>query len=371
MFLSSIKVTTLCKKLTFLSLLVLFVLVSVAQAQDITPTAISTEPPTFPAADWSVADPVAHGFAPTLADDFLAGVEAMDFLSSALLVHDGAIILEYYREDVDQDTLHVTRSVTKSIVATLVGMALEEERLPGLEVTLAESLPDYYADDTYQDTADITLLNLLMMRSGLGWSDSLEHIAQIQTDPDPIAWILSSGQAVPPDSYWNYSSADAHLAGVILQAWLQEPLAAYAEAKLFTPIGITRYDWPVDQLGYNLGGADLKLTTRDMARLGYLYLNKGQWADQTVVPATWVEAMTTPQPDPAYYGYFWWLQTERNDGINIWSAVGYAGQFIMVVPDYNLVFVATSDWEVAPEIADAQSRAIRELFQNTVIPAAP
>ena len=149
----------------------------------------------------------------------------------------------------------------------------------------------------------------------------------------------------PPGETYSYNSGISHVLSGILQKVTGERADSFAMEHLFAPIGIDAFYWPVDGKGIAYGGSSMRLTPRDMAKFGYLYLNHGTWDGKQVIPADWVEISQQPHIhrkyiEDYYYGYHWWV---RND--HSYSAVGYGGQWITVIPEHELVVVFTNQFE--------------------------
>jgi CubicO group peptidase (beta-lactamase class C family) len=308
-------------------------------------------------------------------------------LLSVIVLAGGRTAYERYHDSEVTDHHHVW-SVTKSIISTLVGIAIGEGRIPGVDATLAQLLPDH-AEDMTPGVAGITLEQLLTMTAGLA-----EGLPEAD---DAVASILK-GQAVDPGTGFSYTNNSAHLVAAILVEATGMPLLEYARAMLFGPLGIpTRpadqptfadwtdltdpsgFEWYVDPQGINLGGLGLSLRAQDMAKIGLLHLNHGAWQGQQVVPADWVRTATTEHVPldagvegfaPAGevgYGYFWW--TSRVDGDAAYSANGSFGQRILVVPDRDLVVVTQADFTSPTRDWAPGDTALNEAFTSLIGPA--
>ncbi len=297
-------------------------------------------------------------------------------LRAVIIEVDGHTVLEHYYRGSSSDTTNVF-SVTTSVVGTLIGIALSDGALRGVDQTLGELLPAYAADMEPEEAA-ITLRELLTMTAGLpaghcrcrhepGGTDLL-----LATDSPPwlltddwVGSILADSLEQLPGEGFAYSHASSHLLSAILAEAVDTSVLDYARAKLFDPLGITSrpaadllavaanvpaYDradfaWPHDPQGVQTGFSWLKLTGRDMAALGRLYLDGGRWDGKRVVPTAWVDAATTEQVRANSitkgYGYQWWVTTAG--GHAAYAAIGFGGQLIEVVPDLRLVAVFTAD----------------------------
>ena len=264
-------------------------------------------------------------------------------------------------------------SVTESVTSTLVGIAISEGRLR-LNESLSQMLPRYAAE-MKPSVARVTVRQLLTMTGGFPDTSNLDETGLL-TSPDWVRYILRHQDFAPGDA-WRYSDYGAHLLAPILVQATGESVLAYAQAKLFDPLGlvtqpgsqppvdeahVSDYDrdgfaWPVDPQGFQTTFTWLKLRPRDTATFGQLFLQEGQWNGRQVVPATWARQATTAQtgkafPDiggsapgsawnPTNYGYFWWV--EPSAGVSAYCALGFGGQLLEVVPSLHLVIVVSSN----------------------------
>ena len=297
-------------------------------------------------------------------------------------VHDRPVFERYYHSSAA--TTGNVFSVTKSVMSMLIGIALDERKLGGVDQTLAELLPAYAATMPSAVKA-VTLRQVLTMTAGL--PPDPPDLPAFATTGDWVAAILEEGIQQPAGQGFAYSSAGSHLLSAILKQATGGSTLDYARAKLFTPLGIStvpaaepvarpenqpaydraRFAWPTDPQGNHVGFTLLKLTARDMATLGQLWLNHGRWAGRQLVSAAWVTESTTSHVDtqstPEQYGYQWWVTTA--DGHRAYAAIGSGGQLIEVVPDLDLVtVVASTD---APGAAGAQ--VYLDLVSSYIAPA--
>lgn len=284
---------------------------------------------------------------------------AFDDLRAIVVQVNGRTVFERFDESGPGDH-HAVQSVTKSVISTLVGIAVGEGRL-SLDSTLLELLPAY-ADRMKPRVADVTLRMVLTHTGGFLPEDEPDGLAFVDA-ADPVAAILARGTG--PGEF-AYSSAGAHLVSAILVEATGVPVLEYARAKLFDPLDIdTRpaaeplarkanlaeyeaagFAWPVDRAGLHLGWSFLKLTPVDLAKLGQLYLNKGEWQGRPVVSAAWVEAATTRQVSSPGgvmegYGFLWWVG--EVDEQPAYAAWGYGGQLVLVMPRQRLVVVYATE----------------------------
>jgi CubicO group peptidase (beta-lactamase class C family) len=318
-----------------------------------------------PRADWAAA--TAHDWTciDVALDRALAGAPTARHIQSMILARNGEILLERYFRDRRASDLTNIHSVTKSVVATLAGVAIKE-RLVRLDTTLGDVFDDRELDD--ERKASITIENLLTMTSGLD--------AATPYDIDEIAdrgesWIggpLSAPLRADPGDRFIYNNGAAHVLGIALARAIGEPLRRFAERRLFEPLGIPCYRWPNDPHGNVLAYGHLELRPRDLVRLGQLYLNRGRIGDVQLLPASFVDAAVAARsdsgpPEGVGYGYCWWLA--EVSGHPTFFGGGFGGQYVSVVPDLALVVVTTGDVDVFIET----SWNLRRLVGEVMIPA--
>lgn len=303
------------------------------------------------AAPWEIASPAAVGVDRDLVEAALGEAAAIPRLRSLVAVKDGRIFLESYYGGRTSPDLHDVRSVTKSVVGTLVGLAIERGHIEGLGQPIGELLPEEVAALT-PEQAEITIRHLLTMSSGFQWDENGgdDYNTWISSE-DHISALLERPLVDEPGTAFTYNSAAVHLLGVVVEAAVGEPLPEFAHRELFAPIGIDVAEWEELPGPYVNGGSGIDLRARDLARFGQLYLQDGLSGDRRVLPAGWVDAATAP----AYawradygslrqytYGFLWWVvEGEPQPAYTAW---GYGGQFVYVVPELRLVVVATTDW---------------------------
>lgn len=257
---------------------------------------------------------------------------------------------------------HPLFSVTKSFVSALVGQAVGDGYISGVDHKVADWFTDYAQLNPSAQKSTMTLEDLLTMRSGLPF---LEGESAVFTDePSPARALLSREVVLgATGATWNYSSGDAEITAEILRITTGMTPLQYAQNRLFGPMGIAGAMWDAGQSGTSHGGFGLSLTARDMARFGELYRNNGVWAGQQLVPATWVTTSTSYKCQTQWgmdYGYYWFLPS-LND---FFVAIGFNGQQIFVSRNYGLVIVFTGDVPSAEANTDYS-----EIITKYVIPA--
>lgn len=261
---------------------------------------------------------------------------------SLLVIKNGFLIFENYYKKGKPGRYDWAHSVTKSYVSTLIGIAINQGLIKSVDQTLLELLPKQYKENLTAEVKSITLKSLLTMTAGFGWNDSGASMMQWFLSPDWTAHAIRQKQIAPQGKNFNYNSSLSHLLSVILTEASKMSTKQFAEQYLFDPLGMTIHEWPIGPKGNNYGGFGLKVTPRDLAKLGYLFLNNGLWDDRQIVSSSWVKDATTPANSSDYgYGYQWWIRPVRD--YFSYQALGRRGQNIVVVPDQDLVVVVTSE----------------------------
>jgi CubicO group peptidase (beta-lactamase class C family) len=220
--------------------------------------------------------------------------------------------------------------------------------------------PEYNARDSDKRKSRITLKHLLTMSAGFEWDELTFDAEKSAIVHD---WFFGGKRAAlydalprdlahEPGTHFNYDSPVADLISVILTRAADQDLRSFAVEHLFGPLGITDFEWEIDPAGFYRGSAGLIMRPRDVAKIGQLYLQKGQWQQYQILPPAWVEESILAHVtlgEGAGYGLLWWV-SER-DQLRFFSAVGYGGQLLLVVPAQQLVVVAQHQWLLPAEAA--------------------
>jgi CubicO group peptidase (beta-lactamase class C family) len=333
----------------------------------------------WPTTGWRSAAPEDQGVDSSLlaeAQTYLA--ERVPHMNSFLVVRGGYLVWEHYSGGTGPDSLRNVKSVTKSVLSTLIGIARQTGDIPSLDDTLGDFFPEYFTAASDGRKRAITVHDLLTMRSGLDWAEYGPSVVEMTASKNWIKFALDKPLARDPGTHHNYSTGDTQLLSGVLQRAAGLSALEFADLYLFGPLGIERRTWPADPQGITIGGAELSLRARDMAKIGYLILNQGGWDGEQIVPADWVQAATSLQvlviPDGARdcpevgYGYLWWLRPQGEHASAL--AVGFGGQYIYVIPALDLVVVLTGDITSAPApFRDNQMLCQFNLVEDLIVPA--
>jgi CubicO group peptidase (beta-lactamase class C family) len=265
--------------------------------------------------------------------DYLQGTRSFT-IHSLLIIRNGYILTDAYFYPFAEDSLHDLASATKSFTSTLIGIAIDKGYIESVEQPVLDFFPDRTVANLDANKEAMTLENLLTMRSGFECSNQGAESTDVQMEgsPDWVQFALDLPITVDPGTRYNYCNLNSLLLSAVIQETAGMSALAFAQQNLFGPLGVSDVFWPADPQGNNWGWGDMKLAPHDMAKLGHLFLNEGQWDGQQVVSAEWVEAATSG----ASYGYQWWLKPR-----GIYFATGVGGQEIWVLPDRDMVVVMT------------------------------
>jgi CubicO group peptidase (beta-lactamase class C family) len=294
-------------------------------------------------------------------------------IHSVHVIRKGYIVAEqYYSKDFKADSLHYIYSCTKSITSAAFGIAYEKGHIPDLETSLLDFFPEYQLENPYGKD-QITLKHALTMSDGLEWyelqypyGDDRNTFTQWKQQDGSIQFILDRPLKELPGSTFNYNSGISHLLSVILQQQTGMRMDSFVRQEIFTPLGISDYHWTINQDGAAKGYAGLYLKPLDLVKFGLLYLNNGLWADKQLVPRAWVEESTDKHilrgDIPGfYYGYQWWVHET-----GLYAAVGFGGQVLMIIPEYELVVLFTNYYDESDAFQTSTPWRILDTF---IIPA--
>ncbi len=315
----------------------------------------------WPTNGWRTALPQTQGMDPEKLQRMFAAIEEQNLnVRSLVIVRNGYIVAESYQPPFNEDTRHELYSCTKSFVSALVGIAIAEGHLEGVDKSMLEYFPDYDFTNTDTRKSTMTIEHLLSMTSGLDWPEGDPIYQKLWISQDWVQFVLDRPMVTEPGSQFNYNSGCSHVLSAIVADRSGMLTQQYAYERLFAPLGMSSVNWSVDSNGLAIGGWGLNITARDMAKFGYLYLNEGLWDGQQIVPAEWVQASTTPHADTGQtfdYGYQWWIYPEWG----AYAAKGRYGQLIFVIPEHKMVVVFTARMD--------DDRPLIALIEDYIVPA--
>jgi len=311
---------------------------------------------------WETGHLSDYGFDPEPIGELIARVADGTYpnVHGVLIVRDGVLVLEEYFPgytaagvyvDFDRETLHSCYSVTKSVNAALIGIAIDEGPIAGVDRQISGFLPEYADIFVDPDKDRLTLQDLLTMSAGLEWDELTYPYADpnnshywLRRSPDPVRYTLERPVVADPGIEFAYNSGLSLTLGRILENAAGQRPDQYAEDRLFVPLGISDYSWSLWGDGATLDtGGGLSLRPRDMAKFGQLYLNGGRWDEAQVVSEEWVSESVRPHAQYWGYGYQWWRTRFETDVLTYTSyiGIGWGGQYVFVVGALDLVVVLT------------------------------
>ncbi|MFX0091478.1 MAG: serine hydrolase domain-containing protein [Candidatus Hodarchaeota archaeon] len=302
----------------------------------------------WPTESWFSSPPAEQDMNPTKIEAMINYIQEQHLaVDSVLIVRHGYIVHESYF-NTQQDTPHLIYSCTKSIVSALIGIAIHEGYIESVDQKVLDFFPERNISNVDSRKQAMTLEHLLSMTSGLEWNElavsyanSQNNYNKLVSSADWVQYVLDRPMVAEPGTVWTYNSGVSHLLSAILTKTTGNSTLAFAQKYLFEPLGISTVYWSTDPQGIFFGGSSIRLTTRDMAKFGYLYLNNGTWDEEQLVPADWVTKSTgkfIAIDSYTEYGYQWWIFPQ----LEVYLGIGYAGQRIIVIPKYDIVTVFTA-----------------------------
>ena len=275
-----------------------------------------------------------------------------NFLYSVLIAQNDKLILEKYFNGASDSVAFDIKSVTKSFTSGLIGIALHQKIIDGLDSKLEDLIPEYFENRQYVDKAEITLRQLLTMQGGYSYHSTRDIF---ETD-DWVNNILNYKLDFYPGEKFCYAACESHLLSAIIAEKSGLSTEGFAKKYLFDPLKINIGDWISDPKGINNGNAGLYMTSRDLLSYGQLYLNHGQYNGQQIIPSDWIASSIInsnselPRCEESNdipfsgYGYHWWL--DRLDNQRAIIASGYGGNFIFILPDLDMTIVTTANTNI-------------------------
>jgi CubicO group peptidase (beta-lactamase class C family) len=334
----------------------------------LSPAAVNT----YPANGWQTSTPEEQGMQSQVLANMIEEIKMKGYnIDSISIIRNGYMVLDAYFYPFSKGQKHIIHSCTKSIMSALIGIAIDKGYIKNVDQTIVDFFLDRKISNLNKHKKSITLENLLTMASGLECRDSWRYgyvgLGEMMNSDDWAQYVLDLPTAEPPGERFEYCNGVSYLLSVIIQKTTNMRTLEFAKKNLFGPLGITDVRWQTSPQGIDIGWGRMWLKPHDMAKIGWLYLNKGRWADKQIVPAMWVKESTRAHIDAtdAHYGYQWWV-----DSNGYYAAVGAKGQGIFVLPDKNIVTVFTGDLPDKAAYPDRPAYIIKNLLKSYIIPAA-
>ena len=280
-------------------------------------------------------------------------------VKSFMLQRDGRLLIDAHRFGMRADRPTNVKSVAKSLLSLLVGIAIERGHLRGVQQPIGEFFPDHFAGRPDPVKQSITIQDLLTMRSGLA-STSRRNYGRWVLSDNWVEFVLDRPLVDEPGGGMVYSTGSSHLLSVILTRATGMSTRDFAERHLFRPLGIALGGWDRDPQGFYFGGNNMALSPAALLRIGTLVMNGGVYEGKRIVPRSWIdESMqiyTRSRFNPYDYGYGWWQRELA--GQTVQFAWGNGGQYIVMLPGLNTVLAVASRGSES----GARGRASRQRF---------
>lgn len=321
---------------------------------DLVKTQIDKERGYYPTEKWEKLTPSELALNETILNELVEELSHQE-IYSMLLIKDGYVAKEYYKSVIFERNRTPINSITKSIISSLIGIAIEQGYINGVEQKVSDFIPELL-DTSDASKQEWTIEHLLTMTLGLDWDEMAswnEVMVPLEAADDWIDYIINRPLEAEPGEEFNYNTGASHLLSVIIERATGKSTKQFADEYLFSPLGIGPMDyfWDTDPQGYYTGGYKMEMVPSDLAKFGFLFLNGGEWAGEQLLPKEWVEASSSFHNNTSVYGfgdygYHWWvdyLVLESGETIHSYYASGAFGQKLIIIPHYDFLAVFTSN----------------------------
>ena len=333
-----------------------------------------TEPQST-AYNWRVCAPEDQGMDSQLLANAFSRADNIGYVDCILIIRNGYIVGEKYYNGFNESTAHNVKSVSKSFLSAMTGIALRDDYLNGLNLKMLDFFPEYIYSSIDPRKYEITIRHLLMMRAGI--DHERNNYEQIYNTSNWLKTTIELPLLYDPGTIFSYNTFQTHLLSAIITKACNMSTLDFARSFLLEPMNIDVAEWKQDPQGYYFGGNNMYFTPRNMARLGYLYMHGGRLNGKQIVPASWIHASLTNYTQfnnsnwgdlhNVNYGYLWWLGEIKNH--KVFLAIGYGGQFVINFPDLNLIVVTTAKSYLGWNTADEHERYILSIVADYIVPA--
>lgn len=373
---------------------------------------ISAQSP-WPTKSWPTSTPRAEGLDPNVLARFDADIAAGKFglIDSMLVIRHGKVVYERgYKHDYDaiyakeaaepgplnandpsgpynyfnpwwhpfyrRGDLHTMQSVTKTVTSVVIGVAMARGQFPVLDTPVLTFFDPAKVANVDDRKRRMTIRHLLTMTSGLDWDEDLPYAdpkndsSRMEASFDWVRYTIDRPMAQEPGATFKYSSGVTQLLSHIFRVATAQDIEEYAARHLFAPLGIDRYFWKRSPTGLVDTEGGLYLTSRDVAKIAYLFVKNGVWEGKPIVQPEWVTQSLAPSVSVGagvQYGFKWWLYPyAAGDKRLAWGGSGLGGQRPIYFPDYDLLVVFTG-WNILPNTANMTPRiAIDRILEALV-----
>ncbi len=273
---------------------------------------------------------------------------------SFIVLKDDYTLYEYYAAGANKDTVFRLNSCSKSVTSALIGIAIDQGLINGVDTKITEFFPGLG-----EEKSEITIKHLLTMTAGWDWPEWTTWNYQFgdwNYTPNKVQFVLEREQLRQPGLSFNYDTGATQLLCAIIEKVSGMPADEYARRNIFDKIGIKSARWSRDPQGVTDGGFGLSMTAGDALTFGKLYLNRGQWNGEQIIPEEWIAISTMEHSAGSGffspYGMHWWVDSiaartitansvTADKKYEMFYAMGFGGQYIFVVPELNMTAVFT------------------------------
>lgn len=260
---------------------------------------------------------------------------------SLLVFRNGKLVSEAYPHDPsDKDAIYNIQSCTKSVTSILMGIAIQNNYIDSLGERLYDIYPEYF--DTYINKRTITIEDALTMQTGLEFDNGVHTEELYKIKGNSVQYILSLDWLYHSGSFMNYNDGAPHLISKVIEKKTGMAMSDFAAEKLFSPLNINEWKWESAHDGTTFGAFSLYLKPRDFGKIGQLLLQNGKWNNVTLIDSTYLKEATSIKVAANFnsepYGFYFWILPAYNG----FAAIGHGGQFLLVVPEKQLVVVYTA-----------------------------
>jgi CubicO group peptidase (beta-lactamase class C family) len=332
---------------------------SIAFEPSATPDFSSNSRDYWPTEGWLNTTPEEQGMSSSRLQEMIDHIAEEDLdVHSVIVIRHGYVVLEEYPDPWQGvsrtqsfNGTHYLYSTTKSFSSCLTGLAIDNGYIDNTSQTMLSFFPNHTIAHLDERKEQVTLRDLLTMRSGLPWDETSvplnspeNGVYQLNFNSSGgVQYVLDLPMEYGPDEVFHYNTGASHLLSGIIQETTGMSSLDFAEEHLFNPLGIDPFYWNTDVLGVYFGGYDLQLRPLDMAKFGYLFLNNGTWDGEQVLSSSWTNESTTTVTTLSSqrgYAYQWWTMPD----LGVYYTAGLYGQYIFVSPEDDLVAVFTSGY---------------------------
>jgi CubicO group peptidase (beta-lactamase class C family) len=309
-------------------------------------------------------------------NDLTTTFDALGPINSIIVSQHGQIVTEQYFGRMNATRGHNIKSASKSILSILVGIAIDQGYLDGVDQPIGEFFPNYFSSNPDPAKESITIEDLLTMRSGLA-STSRANYGRWVTSSNWIHYTLNRPLQGTPGEDRIYSTGNTHLLAVILTRASGMNLLEFSNRYLFNPMDIHITGWDRDPQGYYFGGNNMAMRPRDMVKIGQLMMDVGKYNGEQLVSSEWIIESVRPVTGRISgvenYGYLWFMRMSGD--YHMYYAFGNGGQYILILPELDSVIIVTTRNETSEstrnyrrELFSSIDREIIPLLQKAFVP---